>query len=494
MELSWNELRKGLNKYIQKWCRDNDITPSGKYRWDVFKDHIKSKKPFTTASGEEVHFGEEAYPAIEDIQDEIDKAIESEQEPSAATIKLLDSRLKAILKTAEFGSSTETTVGSTEDVESLVAMFLAAGLRSGGKVPGYLDFESLENNAKVNLKLNKKTGTIISNINNKVSDIHTSSDATYWLQACQKTAEKIIDFLRKRHANLTDYVVYRKPSEIYSKFNALNTKFGKSDKWNPADIWIISNRFQIKTSSEKSKENWDAFNQEMKVAFDSNQAIGISLKGLKDTGHANLEVFNDWTDENPWTSKGQKILQDPLRQEWTWLLSGPGSCTLKLGPRDQGNTDRGRKATNEDKINFRLFNLEDCTSFAAEVNLFISRARDGKAGTSAINYAFSHYGGYSTDLLPVDLGLNSELVCQFKSQEGNYWTNYLTLLEKAKKAGLEKDLVNQNYKDSVSKYLSLLVWDAFQALDLQKQYAVLADILDYALSSSKESAPFIKVF
>lgn len=112
-----------------------------------------------------------------------------------------------------------------------------------------------------------------------------------WVTSSIRGANKLWD---KFHTSGKTYRFHRgkgiDDKEIKNAFSRVRsqTPFSSEDKWNPADIWIVSNDF------DKSKLNdidtIDALNHFLLHEYDANRLIGVSLKKVE--GSANLSEKN----------------------------------------------------------------------------------------------------------------------------------------------------------------------------------------------------------
>lgn len=86
--------------------------------------------------------------------------------------------------------------------------------------------------------------------------------------------------------------------------------FSSEDKWNPADIWMVSNTFNA-TELDQHK-TVDAINDFIKQKYEERELIGISLKKM--VGDAKLKVLN--YDKN---AKLEKVSKFGLKKYWMYF-------------------------------------------------------------------------------------------------------------------------------------------------------------------------------
>jgi hypothetical protein len=110
-----------------------------------------------------------------------------------------------------------------------------------------------------------------------------------WYHSVIVTANKIFDDIRPQGK----YIFYRGGnlvSDIYKVFSDFRKTSGLTgdDKWNPADIWMVKERFVF----EKNWTTLDDYNLYIYNQFALKNLIGISLKKIP-KGDANSKIYND---------------------------------------------------------------------------------------------------------------------------------------------------------------------------------------------------------
>lgn len=392
--------------------------------------------------------------------------------------------LGKIKKTEEFGGKPETVAGSTEEVESLVAIFLAAGLQGrSGKVPTILDLPHDDQYYRT-LNLDMPVSQVLQHFDSLSGDLEKADKVERWIEGSRVTAQKIIEYLGEKR----NYIVYRNPPQIYEIFKELNKRYGNRNKWTPADIWVIdSQQFQVTVDKHKSEEEqWKEFNCILRKAFNDKVAVGISLKSIYNLDSPKLEEFNNH-EEGQWKSTAEGLIrvEDCIEPNFEFQITGLGSCKF-LWERKQGKRD---------SLSFRLANMEGFSSFNVEYQPSDSKGRGGKAGIPAINYEFRRLG-YST--LPEEaLGRKSTIAQQFIRKQGEDYTRYVDLLKKYRgglSGGTVESYLSQSPSRMLSKYLSLICYDNFMKMEKESRYQFLTGVLEYAISTTEDSAPFIKVY
>jgi hypothetical protein len=110
-----------------------------------------------------------------------------------------------------------------------------------------------------------------------------------WYHSVIVTANKIFEDVKPQGK----YIFYRGGnlvSQIYGEFSKFRKDSGLSgdDKWNPADIWMVKDRFKFKTDWPTLQD----YNNYIFNEFANKNLIGISLKKIP-KGEATSKIFNN---------------------------------------------------------------------------------------------------------------------------------------------------------------------------------------------------------
>ena len=344
--------------------------------------------------------------------------------------------LNHFTKTAEFGSTGQTTLGTTADVENLTGFFCA--MRAVSEEP--LSIELLKQDLD---ELGSKANFSASGVDNKslvkkVAEILLNGNR--WLNTFIKTANK----LSSRGYLNSGMEIHRNDGftkSIYSLFRKLegSSRYSNVNKWTPADIWIASPELSIPAVG-----TLEEFNMFLTDALKNKLLVGVSLKSLG-SGEAKVKEFNV---DRKNLDTSHRVSKDDI-QSAEWLLTGVTGNTLKVG---------------KYKIIFRCTSVADsiATGFMAEVMELSAAARDGKAGLPAINYELKKFGKQ----LPTTKALSDLLQSRNSHVSGA----------------------------KISKTMADMFMKIYIDCDTDDQRLVIINgILDYALSKTSDSAPFIKV-
>jgi len=224
----------------------------------------------------------------------------------------------------------------------------------------------------------------------------------------------------------------------------------QSDKWNPADIWIVSKNIL----GYDFPTNLEELNADLSNLFTEEKLLGVSLKKLGNT--ANLSYYNI-TDQE---IKGYKITK------------------IEAIPTNKGaqiEYDGG-------KIYFRTFNFAD--NFAGEI--LGKTAAHGKIGVGPLNDILKYN---NKKQLPNTRSLKQSLEDNDETTINDFHKNYNEVNENI---GIDKfiEFINSKNIDwRVSKYLALHVCSQLK----ENGNEPLSDMIRYSTSSSRNSSVFIKI-
>ena len=229
----------------------------------------------------------------------------------------------------------------------------------------------------------------------------------------------------------------------------------QSDKWNPADIWLVSPSVKSITFPTNLKE----LNGLIAELLSSNKLIGVSLKKLGDSAKVSLN----------------NITGEELEG---YSYEGPPISTNK--------SKEAKIKYNKGVIAFRTFNYT--TNFAGEIQG--KTAAHGKVGTNAINDALKLN---KLPLLPSTQELKSKFEDNDASLIGDFYTIYNKIVENVSEDDFNTILENKDMDWKVSKYLSLKIGDIVDSASSSIQDEFISDLIRYASSLTKISSAFVKI-
>ena len=244
---------------------------------------------------------------------------------------------------------------------------------------------------------------------------------------------------------------------IYSAFNAAKKKADSSlnsDKWNPADIWMVDESIL----GMEFPTNFEELNGMLVELYNDRKLIGVSLKQLSGAGE--IKVYN--LDKDATKSYQYKGYDSRPTNNNTVLLYDDGSIT------------------------FRTFNFAG--NFAGEIKG--KKAAGGKIGQGPINDVLR-----SNDL-PL-LPTAKEVQEGFKSNNQrlieDFYQSYTTIVENISPEEFDSLVKSKDLNWLVSKYLSTKLAFIINSIEPDRQNEVISDMLSYASSSTKSSSVFVKV-
>jgi len=228
------------------------------------------------------------------------------------------------------------------------------------------------------------------------------------------------------------------------------------NKWNPADIWMVSpDEMNISWPN-----NLGEINALLLEKFNEGKIIGVSLK--KADKNVTLKVYNAGASEGKkYEMKGVDVSPSHAK---AYVILDDGS-----------------------KIEFRNFSA--LTGFMGELGL--KKAAGGKVGYSIIKKAFADNGfNLSSPNEIKDEVLNDDP--DFKTKFEKLWKNIpeLSSADFNQYYDDPKKTINQKYSYRISKFLALEIIDALNKADNPNE--IISDLIGYASSQTKESSVFVK--
>ena len=242
-----------------------------------------------------------------------------------------------------------------------------------------------------------------------------------------------------------------KPLLKQSGINDLN-------KWNPADIWMVSpDEMSIEWPSTLGE-----INALLLKKYQEGKIIGVSLK--KAGKDVTLKTFNA-PDSVKKEFKVSGIDVKPSHAK-SYVLLDDGS-----------------------KIEFR--NFSGLGGFQGEI--IGKKAAGGKVGYSIIRKAFADNG--------INLSSPNEIKDEVVNEDPNFKSKFEKLWKSIPELASEdfekyyddpKKTLNQNFSYRVSKFLALEIIDALNKIDNPSK--VISDLMGYASSQTGDSSIFVKAF
>lgn len=346
-------------------------------------------------------------------------------------------------KTAEFGSNGGIGAGSknTAIQESTQCVFnaLAYNIKDGLLDVGDIDFEKISSSYQF-----CETTT-------SLEDIYNFSTNESWLQSFLTSSNIIYS-----HVSDNDFQHHRDSTlinKVYEAYKKCGLKY-RSDKWNPADIWLV-NPSIIDT---EFSESIYYLNDQLESMFLNNELVGISLKKLGK--EPKIEIKN--LDK----SKNTKYFYE--------------GCV---------STAKSKDITlqyNDGKICFRTFNF--ASGWSGEI--LGKTASHGKIGWGAINEILKKYQISA---------IKKPQVIKSGWLEHEYLmkTSFLFLFRKylSDMSMEEFDIfiAEKNIDWRVSKMMGLQLLTKIEHSPKTTRNKIITDILNYASSQLEESSVYLKL-
>ena len=275
--------------------------------------------------------------------------------------------------------------------------------------------------------------------------------------------------LWRRYGNKGKFQFHRgspQVAQIEGTFTAINKQekaFGNLNKWSPADIYMISNGFNIATiTNEKSLKG---LNLAMWEDLQANKLIGVSLKKI--SGSGSISNMNFPTDRKQTTAqfRGTTTNMDAMDGYIKW---GAG---------------------NNEKIQFRSFGGEtSLTGWQGEIKG--ASANQGKVSLGPINFVLKTHG---LPQLP-ESKESARLAAENSPQHAANIANSMIQYGIASDAAATTEMIQQkSNKYRYSKYLVMLLLNTMESASKQIADEFVQDLYLYASSQASYSAPYIKL-
>jgi hypothetical protein len=426
----------------------NELSSQYKDRGEKFLDKILNKEPFELVSGGTVILDpEKSKGGIQLLQnkeyDKLGKGTKLFFDPEGNSYSLTSFK-----KTSEFGSGSGQGGGAASTTIQESSQSVVNAIAYNVKKSLIDDKDLTSENLKKAISFCEVSSTL-----DEIIDFVTKQSS--WTSTFVETANILYktypssNFEQHRGSTFVDKIY-----EAFTNAKKENNLSIQSDKWNPADIWLVDKSIIGITFPNNLQE----LNNKLVDLFSDDLLIGVSLKKL--SGGAKLSVYN--LDE-----------KDKEGHQYVGYDSRPTNNNSVI------EYDGG-------KITFRTFNF--ATNFAGEIQG--KTAAHGKIGQGAINDILKQNN------LPTLMSAK-EVQDNLKNQDAQFIKDYFNIYSKLVEAvSLEEfndilDKKDLNYL--VSKYLSLKLTSIINNQNKTIQDEVISDIIRYASSSTKSSSVFIKI-
>lgn len=325
-----------------------------------------------------------------------------------------------------------------------------------------------------------------------------------WMTTALVTAKKVLQTVK---IDLSNYEFHRGSQlvgQIYKIFSALNRKldghqkFSGSDKWNPADIWIVKRGLKI--PAPKEFPQLIDYNSWISQQYKNRSLIGVSLKKLGKQASAKTYNIDDNIDDILGLNLKQLLVSKTNK-----LFSSKDSYITYESTSPLGQY----LVETNNMIQFRTFGDQD--KIQGEVKG--TAASHGKIGNGGVNRALKQLGLTG---LRSNTGWKKLINTNAKDPSKRYSKiidEIISLIEKSKvpskdsiinqlRSDLKKNVIETlkdgkgNIKDDkfVSKGQAVELVTLLSRLSKKDQQAFLHSVFQYASSRSELSSVFIKVY
>jgi hypothetical protein len=292
-----------------------------------------------------------------------------------------------------------------------------------------------------------------------------------WLKHYERCAAFLVNGLFK-----SDDYIFHRGSElvdmINKKFAELNKKmeipFANINKWSPADIWVIRKDFEFDISE---CQTLDCLNRNLLNALKDRNLIGISLKKTMNSIHQTN--YNVGEKRAPMVWNGFRVKAEKKDSN---ILSSKDVYVYGKG---------------EDEIEMQLRSFAELSGWQGE--LIGSVAKYGKIAYGPINLILK-------DLSLSELPNQQSIIGLARSKNEELIKELYETFSKYAEPGMSKESFisacqsKETSSDKIySKYLGVKLIDILMSTTEENRNSFVQGSLGYALSNTKNSAPFIKV-
>ena len=285
-----------------------------------------------------------------------------------------------------------------------------------------------------------------------------------WVKASIKAAN-YMKTMPQFKSKLKQYSFHRGSSlvaKISAMFQSANTKekvFANINKWNPADIWLVTTKGASAINAAPKDQTFASLNRLVRELYESGDAIGVSLKKA-DGATAHHEIFN--------YGNGKSLTK--FKQFKVSNKSKDGYILFSY--KDDPNTS----------IQFRSFT--DTGSWQGEIKGKYAAA--GKIGGGVVSAIFERVAKRQLS------ASNAKIITDAAKVRHKLIISGIKKF--AKELGIKIDDPELQSNDWIySKYLTLETFSVLNSLDEKTKEHVLQEIVGYAASASELSSVFIKI-
>lgn len=432
-------------------------TPSRPDRKLLFLQKYQNKEPFQLISGINVVFKFE-----KNVYNKIAGLIPGDNK-GYASIVLKDTndkqyKMTSIQKTKEFGGGGGSGAGAenTKLNESSVCLWAAVYLKTGNSsfssvIANWDDSKEFYDVDETDKKMISQTDQI-------------------WINHYERCAVYLVD----QYCLSDDYIFHRGSkfvNDINNKFKELNKKmerpFANINKWSPADIWLSKKGFKLNFDQINVM---DEFNRYLLNELNKENIIGVSLK--KTSGKVHQTNYNVGETRPAMLYNGYRVVAPKGN-----IFSSKDVYVYAKG---------------EDDISMQVRSFDDLSGYQGE--LIGKVAKYGKIAHGPIN------------MILEDIGLKKlpdqqSIISKARLKDEIMAKDLYKIFSKYANPGMSEDNFLITLKSSeiksdwlFSKYLGVKLIDILESTTATNKNEFVQGALGYALSNTKHSAPFIKLY
>lgn len=289
--------------------------------------------------------------------------------------------------------------------------------------------------------------------------------------------EKVSTFLMGGMFKSGDYEFHRgskRVDRIYDVYKRLNklleVPFTDQNKWNPGDIWVFKKGFDL--PGIEDCQTIDCLNRYLLNGLKKKNMVGISLKLIGNPNKVNIKSFNVGEERPPIKWNGFRVAAE--------------------GKDIFGSKDVYIYAKGEDEINMQFRSFDNLSGWQGE--LLGKKAKYGKAAYGVVNRNLK-------DLKLNTLPAQQDIVTKAKEKDEKLAKELYNMFKKYTKPGMTLEKFMTNVKSTstkadwlYSKYLGVKMIDILMSTTQKNRDKFTQGMVGYALSNSKDSSAFIKIY
>jgi len=424
------------------------------HRADIFLQKVEKGEEFELMNGSKIIIDkEESSESLEYLQ--------NKNFPSRLKLTFTDTSgnthpINSFLKTAEFGAGAGSGAGSVD------TRIMESAHCYGCAIAYYIKSSKISKEDLIRENFEQVSSYV--DVDASIDEIEEFLERKpLWYESITKSINKIFELFSNK-----SYVFHRGSEQVERIYNAWKHSLErqekelgqyqtmKDDKWNPSDIWLMTD----KVTNFDWSGNLEVLNGQISQFYEDGDLVGISLKMIDKNSEASVKVFNDTgiPPGNVYEYEGYKTT--PKSSGLAILYTG-GSITCR--------------------------NFDVVKGWSTEIKG--KAAQGGKCGHTGVN-----------DILKINnltpLPNQQDTVNAFKENNQEHYDKFYYLYDRFIE-NIHKDDFKIKYDESklswkTGNYMGLEFLAKLEDNEGVRD-EVLNDIMRYASSSTKFSSQFIKI-